>query len=300
MAETRTLTDIGEQVREAAERFGAAVVGVGRGWRVGTGVVIAPNRVLTAARHAGDGGVSVAFETETAQGTLVGADRDLGLAVLEVNTGDVEPLEWTEDGVAPTIGTPVVALGNPGGRGLRATLGFVSAGGRTFRGPRGRRIAGAIEHTAALPRGSAGGPLLDLDGRLIGINLLRGEGGLILAVGASGVREPVERLARGEDVAPPLLGVAIAPPFAARKLRRAVGLPEREGVLVRAVSDGSPADRAGVARGDLIVAAGGRDVDGIDALHGALDEAAEGKLALTVVRGVEEQELEVDLGEASR
>jgi serine protease Do len=301
MVATATLTEIGDQVRETAERFGAAVVGVGRGWRVGTGVVIAPNRVLTAARHAGDGTATVVFTDRTEKGSLTGADRDLGVAVLDVDTGEVDALEWVENGMSPSIGAPVVALGNPGGRGLRATLGFVSAAERTFRGPRGRRIAGAIEHTAALPRGSAGGPLLELGGRLAGINLLRSEGGLILALGAGGgLREAAERLARGEEVARPMLGIAVAPPSAARRLRRAVGLPEREGVLVRAVEEGSPASRAGIAQGDLIVGAGGREVDALDSLHQAIDEAAGGHLTLEIVRGVDEQELEVDFAGAGR
>src|SRR5204862_7322798 len=119
------------------------------------------------------------------QATVVGADRDLGIAVLEVDAGGVEPLAWVEEGSQAGIGTPVVALANPGGRGLRATLGFVSSAGRTFRGPRGRRIAGAIEHTAPLPRGSSGGPLVDAEGRLLGLNALRLDGGLILAVPAT-------------------------------------------------------------------------------------------------------------------
>ena len=301
MAAAATLTEIGDQVREAAERFGSAVVGVGRGWRVGTGVVIAPDRVLTAARHAGDGAATVAFGEGREQGTVAGSDRDLGIAVLDVETGGVEPLEWVDRDFEATMGAPVIALGNPGGRGLRATLGFVSAVERTFRGPRGRRIAGAIEHTAALPRGSAGGPLLDLDGRLAGINLLRSEGGLILALGASGgLREAAERLAAGEEVERPMLGIAVAPPGAARKLRRAVGLPEREGVLVRAVQEDGPADRAGVTRGDLVIAAGSHEVDGIDSLHRAIGQAAGGRLALKIVRGVEERELEVELVEARR
>lgn len=298
--ESAALTEIGAQVKGAAERFGGAVVGVGRGWRVGTGAVIAPNRVVTAARHAGEGTTTVVFGGRSEQGALLGADRDLGIGVLEVDAGDVEPLEWVDDGPALEIGTPVVALGNPGGRGLRATTGFVSAAERAFRGPRGRRVAGAVEHTAPLPRGSAGGPLLDLDGRLVGINLLRSEGGLILALGAAGAREAAERLARGEEVSRPLLGVAVAPPFAARRLRRAVGLPEREGVLVRAVEHDGAADRAGIAQGDLIVAAGGHEVDGIDALHRALDESAGGPLGLTIVRGVEERELEVSLAGDAR
>ncbi len=300
MEASSTLTDIGEQLQTAADRFGAAVVGVGRGWRVGTGVVIGANRVLTAARHAGEGSASVAFaDGRSADAGLAGGDRELGVAVLEVDTGEIEPLDWVPAGFEPGIGTPVVALSNPGGRGLRATLGFVSAAERTFRGPRGRRLGGAIEHTAALPRGSAGGPLLDLEGRLVGVNLLRSEGGLILALGADGgLREAADRLARGEEIRRPTLGVAVAPPWMARKMRRAVGLSEREGLLVRAVEEGGPGDRAGVVRGDLIVSAAGRDVDGIDALHRAIDEAAGGALELTVLRGADEHDLRVDFAEA--
>jgi S1-C subfamily serine protease len=91
--------------------------------------------------------------------------------------------------------------------------------------------------------------------------------------------------------------VAVAPPRVARRMRRAVGLPEREGLLVRGVEEGSPADRAGIERGDLIAAAAGRDVDGVDSLYAALDSLANGApLPLTIVRGTEERELEVSFG----
>src|SRR5207302_9155613 len=213
-------------------------------------------------------------------------DRDLDLAVLDVETGDAPAVAWGEAGeLAP--GRPVLALANPGGRGLRVTLGFVSAAGRSFRGPRGRRVAGAIEHTAPLPRGSAGGPLVDPDGALIGLNTVRLPGGLILALPVAALRDRIDALARGDATSSPRLGVAVAPPRVARRLRGAVGLPDRDGVLVRAVEDGSPADRAGVQRGDLIVAAAGQPVADVDALYGALD-AAGATLALTVVRGTEE------------
>ena len=90
------------------------------------------------------------------------------------------------------------------------------------------------------------------------------------------------------------LGVAIAPPRVARRLRRAVGLPERDGLLVRAVEDGSAADRAGIERGDLLVGAGERALDHVDSLYEALDAArADGKLELTVVRGTEERAVPV-------
>ena len=113
---------------------------------------------------------------------------------------------------APPIGTAVIALASPGGRGLRATPGFVSAAPRSFRAPRGRRITGAIEHTAPLPRGSGGGPLVDLEGTLLGLNSIRLDGGLILAVPANAAfADAVERLARGEAPRRLRLGVAIAP-----------------------------------------------------------------------------------------
>ena len=200
-----------------------------------------------------------------------------------------------DDEASRAIGRAVLALANPGGRGLRVTPGFVSSGARSFRGPRGRRISGAIEHTAPLPRGSSGGPLIDAAGQLLGINAVRVDGGLILAIPAdAALRERVEALGRGEAPQRVRLGVAIAPPRVARRLRRAVGLPERDGLLVRAVEEGSPAERAGIERGDLIVAAGGRELERVDALYEALDGArADGKLELTVVRGTDERTVTV-------
>lgn len=296
------VNEIQSQIAAVADTRGGAVVGIGRGWRFGSGTVIGPGRVLTAAHHVRSEGVTVTFaEERSAIAEPVGIDRDLGAAVLEVDTGEIEPLAWAPADADVGIGTAVVALANPGGRGLRASLGFVAAADRGFRGPRGRRISGAIEHTAALPRGSAGGPLLDVEGRLLGINALRLEGGLIVALGpGSGLREAAERLGRGEEAERPFLGVAVAPAHVSRRMRRAVGLPEQDGLLVRGVEDSSPAARAGIEAGDLIVAVGGEPLDGIDALHRALDAAAtNGGLMLTVVRGTDERQVDVELVEAS-
>jgi serine protease Do len=296
------VNEIQAELTEVAGKQRAAVVGIGRGWRFGSGTVIARDRVLTAAHHVRSEGIAVGFADErSASAELVGVDRDLGVALLEVDTGDIEPLAWAPRDAEVGIGTAVVAMANPGGRGFRASLGFVAAADRGFRGPRGRRISGAIEHTATLPRGSAGGPLLDFDGRLLGLNALRLEGGLIVALGpGSGLREAVERLARGEEAARPFLGLAVAPAHVSRRMRRAVGLPERDGLLVRAVEDESPAAGAGIAAGDLVAGAAGQPVDGIDALHRVLDVAApNGTVTLTVVRGTEERQVEVDLGRAT-
>ncbi len=291
------VTTLQDAIAGAAASVGPSVVGLGRGWGHGSGVVIADGHVLTSAHNLRRDEVTVSFadgRRETA--TVTGVESDLDLAVLAVDTGDAPAVTWEPAGAGSGIGAPVIALANPGGRGLRATLGFVSSGERSFRGPRGRRIRGAIEHTAPLPRGSSGSPLVDPDGNLLGINSLRLDGGLILAVPAgAAVKERILGLARGDAVAPHRLGVAIAPPRVARRLRNAVGLPERDGLLVRAVQDDSPGAEAGIEAGDLIVAAGGSPTANVEALYTALDTVpgAGGELELTLVRGNDERTVTV-------
>jgi serine protease Do len=287
------LEELEGAIQTAAERTGPAVIGLGQGWGRGSGFVIDANRILTNAHNLRGEEVTVTFSDGRREaGRVLASDPDLDLAVIEADTAGIEPLQWSEEEIESVpIGRSVLALANPGGRGLRVTPGFVSSIARRFRGPRGRRVSGAIEHTAPLPRGSSGGPLIDGAGRVLGINAVRADGGLILAIPADRVtRERVQMLGRGEAPRRARLGIAIAPPRAARGLRRAVGLPERDGVLVRAVERGSAADRAGVERGDLIVAAGGRDLDHMDAVYEVLDATAPGTpLELKIVRGAEER-----------
>jgi serine protease Do len=296
------LHELETAVGEAAETYGRAVVGLGAGWGIGSGFVVASGQVVTNAHALRREELTVTFsDGRAAPAVVLGADPDLDVAVLGVDTGEIEPLPWLSvaDGderrAEPAIGRAILALGNTGGRGLRVTPGFVSAVQRSFRGPRGRRIGGAIEHTAPLPRGSSGGPLLDLEGTLLGINAVRADRGLILALPADGTtRERVLALGRGEPVAAPRLGVGILPSRASRRLRRAVGLPERDGVLIRVVQEGGAADRAGLQRGDLIVAAGGSEVTSADALYDALDAAGTaGALELSVLRGADELAVKV-------
>ena len=292
-----TIADLQQSIATVAERAGPAVVGFGRGWGRGSGVVVAPGRVLTNAHNLRGAEVTVNFaDGRRETGTVAGADPDLDLAAVQVETGAVQAIEWHPEEAAAAIGAPVVALANPGGRGLRATLGFVSAAGRDIRGPRGRTVSGCIEHTAPLPRGSGGGPLVDLGSRLLGLNTIRLEGGLIVAIPAGAdLAARAERLWSGEAARTVRLGVALAPPHVARRMRRAVGLPEREGVLVRSVAADSPAAAAGIERGDLIVSVGGRPLERIDVLYEALDAASPGEaLELGVVRGTEERGITVE------
>ena len=301
-----TITDLQQAIRHAVERVGPAVVGFGRGWGRGSGVVVAPGRILTTAHNLRGEEVTVNLPGRRREaGRVAGMDPDLDLAAIAVDTADVEPVEWDPAGADPAIGTPVIALGDPGGRGLRATPGFVSSEGRDIRGPRGRTIAGCIEHTAPLPRGSGGGPLVDLEGRLLGLNAVRLDGGLIVAIPAGKhLAERAERLWSGDSLRPLRLGVAIAPSRAARRLRRSVGLPHVDGLLVRSVADESPAGAAGIERGDLITHAAGRPLTGVDDLYEALDTLTAGdSLDLRVVRGATERDVAVSfdhLAEATK
>jgi serine protease Do len=291
------LTQLGRAIAEAHEKVGPAVVGIGNRWRGGSGVVIGANRVLTNAHNLHGDEVQVFFDDgRRADARVLGADADGDLAVLEVSTGDASALSWTDASDAPAVGTPVVALGNPGGNGPRVTFGFVSGVDRSFRGPRGRRIGGGVEHTAPLAPGSSGGPIVDTDGRLLGINTNRVGAGFYLALPAdAAMRRRVEQLGRGEAPRRRRLGVGLAPAHVARRLRQAVGLPARDGLLVREVEEGSPAASAGIAEGDLIVAAGGRAVGDADDLFEALGAAAaEAALEITLVRGAEERTVSVE------
>jgi serine protease Do len=286
------LADLGREIGDIANTVGPSVVGIGNRWRGGSGVVIGENRILTNAHNLHGDEVTVTFaDGRSADATVAGVDTDGDLAVLEAPTNGAATLALGTD--APGVGTPVVALGNPNGHGPRVTFGFVSGVGRSFRGPRGRRVAGAVEHTAPLMPGSSGGPVVDLDGNLLGINTNRLGNGFYLAIAAdASLRDRVAALGRGEEPKRRRLGVGLAPSHVARRLRRAVGLPERDGLLVREVEDDSPAARAGIAEGDLIVAVGDRPITSADDLFDAL--GGEGSLTITIVRGAEEQTVTVD------
>ena len=136
----------------------------------------------------------------------------------------------------------------PAGAGSARRSASCRQASRSFRGPRGRRIRGAIEHTAPLPRGSSGGPLVDPDGNLLGLNSLRLDGGLILAVPAGAAvkeRDPCSSRAARPPRPPPARRGDRAPARGAPAAERR-GPAERDGLLVRAVEDGSPGRRGGI------------------------------------------------------
>jgi serine protease Do len=296
------LTELQEAVAAVATAAAPSVVGIGSRTR-GSGVVIADGAVLTNAHNLRGGEVTVrSADGRATRGTVAGVDWDGDLAVVSVDTTGTTPIAWSSGGA--TIGSAVFAAAATPSGGARVSFGFVSSVERAFRGPGGRRISGSLEHTAPLAPGSSGSALLDADGALVGLNTNRVGEGFYLALPADGtLRTRVDALERGESKERPRLGIAVAPAHVSRRLRQSVGLPERDGVLVRGVEEGSPAAAAGIAEGDLLVGAAGKAIDDVDAIHEILRDAGF-PLELTLVRGTEErtvtvQEPETDAGESA-
>src|SRR4051812_44603934 len=133
------VSELSDAIAAVARDAGPSVVGLGRGWSLGSGVVVAEGQVLTSAHNLRREEVGVAFaDGRRETGEVAGVDTDLDLAVISADTGDDPAIAWEPAEEPPGLGSAVFALSNPGGRGLRATLGFVSSEGRSFRGPRGR------------------------------------------------------------------------------------------------------------------------------------------------------------------
>jgi serine protease Do len=286
------IEELQASISDVVTTAGPSIVGIGSRQR-GSGFVIGEGRVVTNAHNIRGDEVTVTFaDGRSVRGSLAGIDVDGDLAVINVDTAGAKALEWGA-GDELMVGAVVFgAAGTPSG-GTRVTVGTVSAVSRAFRGPGGRRIDGSVEHTAPLAPGSSGGAILDTQGRLLGINTNRLGEGFYLAVPAdAALKARIEALGRGENVERPRLGIAIAPPHVARRLRRSVGLPERDGLLVRGVEDDSAAARAGIQQGDLIVAVGGATVEDADALVEAIGKAT-APYEVRIVRGNDERTVTV-------
>lgn len=292
------LNELASTARSAADGVGPSVVRIGRGGGRGCGVVLADGLVATNAHNLRDRTTTVTFaDGRQAQGEVSAADVDGDLAVLRVDTAGAPAVTLASQGVA--AGDAVFAVARSAAGGTRVSFGIVSATERAFRGPRGRRIRGSLEHTAPLPRGSSGSPVVAADGTVVGLSTHRLGDGFYLALPADeDLRARLDALAAGRSRHRPTLGVGLAPASVARKLRRSVGLPEQDGLLVRGVEDGSPAERAGLAEGDLLVAVDDRPLAGVDDLYDALEGTEPGgSIALTVLRGTEERTVTVTFDE---
>ena len=288
------LDELSSAAAHVVTNVGPSVVRIGRGGGRGCGVVLGDGIVATNAHNLRGEETLVTFsDGRQAIGSVAAADVDGDLAVLRVDTGGAPAVEWADAG--PAVGDVVFVVTRSAAGGERVSFGMVSGTERAFRGPRGRRIKGSLEHTAPLPRGSSGSPVVTAAGAVVGINTNRLGDGFYLALPADNeLQSRLGSLSSGQSRTRPRLGVGLAPAHVARALRRSVGLEERDGLLVRVVEEGSPAANAGMREGDLIVGVNGAAVTNPDDLFDAMETGAD-ELRLTVVRGSDEVEITIQL-----
>jgi len=226
---------------------------------------------------------------------LVGDDPDTDVAVLRAEPQSVAAAELG-DSAGLRVGQLVVAIGNPLGFQSTVTAGVVSALGRSFRAVTGRLIDDVIQTDAALNPGNSGGPLVDGRGRVIGVNtaVILPAQGICFAVGVNTAKVVTGQLIRHGRIRRGRLGVAGQHVPLLRLAQRALGVEAKSGVLVTGVEPDSPAARAGLAAGDIIVAFDGHGVSGIDDLHRLLvTERIGAPTTIVVLRRADRLELPI-------
>jgi S1-C subfamily serine protease len=285
---------------DAVERVAAFAVGLGTRRRgLAAGVVWQPGVVLTAASaigHAGQVHV-VRPDGETVIGEVRGTDGGTDLAVVSVDTGGAHAAERRLD---PPLrpGDFVFAVGRDASGLVHASFGYVAAAGGAWRTWRGGQIDRLVRLDGGLPAGLAGAPVFDRRGQIVGIGTaaLSRRGAVVLPV-TTVERIGAQLLAHGR-VMRGYLGVAVQPVVLSTAMQAAASTTAGSALLVTGVGEPGPAAQGGLLVGDVIVAAGGRELSGIEALRDVLAaERIGSRLALRLLRGGQAMELSVEVGE---
>jgi len=221
--------------------------------------------------------------------SLVGDDPDTDLAVLHVSADELAHLTLADsDAVRP--GQIAIAIGSPMGFQQTVTAGIVSGLGRSLRGASGRLIDNVIQTDAALNPGNSGGPLVNTRSEVIGVNtaIIRPAQGICFAIASNTARWVAAWLIKDGRIRRSFIGVAGQNVPLLRKVARYHHLGQETGVLVAGVEPASPADRAGLVEGDILLALDGVPTTAVDTLHKLLTGDRIGERAIvTFLRGVE-------------
>jgi S1-C subfamily serine protease len=265
-------------VSGAFDRVGPAVASIharhGDGRRPGgqgSGVVFTPDGYLLTNSHVVSGANKLSASLPNGRSydaALVGDDPETDLAVLRLSGNDFEHAEFGAS-AALRVGQLVIAIGNPLGYQATVTAGIVSALGRSLRSLSGRRIEGVIQTDAPLNPGNSGGPLVDGQGRVIGINsaMAGGAQGICFAIASDTATDVAQRLMRDGRVRRSRIHVSAQTITLGRRLAHALGRERDNAVMLGEVRSDGPADRAGLRDGDVLLAFDGEAIFAVDDLH---------------------------------
>jgi len=289
-------------VVQAVDLVASSVVKLDIGSRgTGSGFVFTPDGFVLTNCHVVEqaGDIEATFaDGRTFLARVIGQDPDTDLAVvrLVIDAGVSLPSAAFADSRAVRVGQVAIAIGNPFGFQHTVTSGVVSALGRSLRSRTGRLIDDVLQTDAALNPGNSGGPLVITSGAVIGVNTatILPAHGLSFAIASNTARFVASRLIRDGRIRRSYVGIAGQNVPVPIRIARAHNLAVSSGIFVTSVERESPAARAGVRGGDIIISFDDRAVAGIDELHRILiDEQIGRPAALTVLRGVHMRRLTI-------
>jgi S1-C subfamily serine protease len=287
----------------AVARVSPAVVHIqvrlqnGRPGGSGSGFVLTPDGFILTNSHVVHGAAEIAVTTVEGDhfpAELVGDDPDTDLAVIRGRTSAPSVPLGSSRKLA--VGQLVIAIGNPLGFQHTVTAGVVSALGRTMRSRSGRLIDGVVQTDAALNPGNSGGPLVDSQGRVVGVNTatIMGAQGICFAIGADTAEFVASHLIRDGRIRRSYVGLMGQGVPLHRRIVRYYDLATDSGLLVEGVIPGGPAERAGLRERDIIVRFAGQPVSGVDDLHRLLTaERSRVATEIELVRGTELRKLSI-------
>jgi len=287
-----------EIVQDAARRGGAQPGRPGEGRGAGSGFIFTPDGFVLTNSHVVERAQEIDVtlnDGRRLRATLVGDDPDTDLAVVRISAPGLQAIALG-DSQSVRVGQLVIAIGNPYGFQCTVTAGLVSALGRSLRSRSGRLIDNVLQTDAALNPGNSGGPLVTSRGEVIGVNtaMILPAQGLCFAIAIDTAKFVAGRLIKDGVIRRGHLGLAGQNVPLPRRFVRHHGLTVESGILVISIESGSPAGRAGLAEGDVIIGFGDKPVGGIDDLHRLLtDVGTGGPASLTVLRRSEKIVLQV-------
>ncbi len=292
------LHTLSNEMAAVVEQAAASIVRVeGRRRLAATGVIHTADGIIVTSNHVveRDENVRVGLaDGSVVPAALVGRDPSTDIAVLRVNANGLTPANWDVNNQSK-VGHLVLALGRPDSS-VQATLGVISALGEGWRTPMGGYIDAYVQTDVTMYPGFSGGPLLNVGGYFVGLNSSALARGVSLTIPAETIARVAGTLLQHGHVKHGYLGVSAQPVRLPGNVAQSVG--QETGLLLVAVEEGSPADKAGLAMGDTIVSLDGSAVRMMDDLMGLLTGDRVGKsVPVKIVRGGQIQESHVTIGE---